>query len=300
VNSQSDASSAAVAVSIAGGDSPVWTADAMRKGAEAPARAGDAYGALSITKSFTEALVLRQVVAGTNDLDAPMPDLPGVDPMPDGTVITPRMLLQHTSGLVDYLRADGYDPNRPITPADTVNLALHTALMFEPGSKASYSRTNFHWLGLLLEHVAGTPFSDQIAGLAREFGLTHTSLDPASRPGWVGYASGGVRSTVGDLARWGAALFTPGRVLPADQLDQLITIGDVGVSLGMWPLCPCHADADGTKRNDAIGQVVANGGFLYFPADRMVIVVRVDPETMNSGGQTASVANVLRTALNNP
>ena len=88
-----------------------------------------------------------------------------------------------------------------------------------------YSRTNFHWLGLLLEQVTGTSYGDLVAGLAREFGLQHTSLDPAARPGWVGYASGGVASTVSDLARWGSLLFTPGRVVAADQLALLTTIG---------------------------------------------------------------------------
>ena len=36
-----------------------------------------------------------------------------------------------------------------------------------------------------------------------------------------GIASGGVISTLHDLARWGDALFTPGRVLPArEQVHQ--------------------------------------------------------------------------------
>jgi CubicO group peptidase (beta-lactamase class C family) len=294
---QADASSVAVGVSFASGDGQVWTSDAMRTGTPAPVRAGDTYGTLSITKSFTEALVLRQVAAGTISLDAPMPALPGVDPVPDGIVITPRMLLQHTSGLVDYLRATGYDANQMLTPTDTVNLALHTPLMFPPGSAASYSRTNFHWLGLLLEHVTGQSFGDLVAGLAREFGLTHTSLDPAGKPGWVGYASGGVQSTVGELTRWGAALFTPGRVLQPEQLTLLTTIGDVGASLGMWPLCPCHTNADGKQVNDAIGQVVAHGGILYFPSDRMVMVVHVDPPTSQISDQVAAIGSMVRAGL---
>jgi CubicO group peptidase (beta-lactamase class C family) len=300
MNGQVDANSIAVAVSRAGGDGGVWSADAMRKGAEAPIHASDTYGSLSITKSFTEALVLRQVAAGAIDLDAPMPALPGVDPLPDGIVITPRMLLQHTSGLVDYLRATGYDASLPITPAQTVNLALHTPLMFSPGTAASYSRTNFHWLGLLVEHVTGTSFGDLVAGLAREIGLPHTSVDPAGRPGWVGFASGGVQSTVPELARWGAALFTPGKVLQPEQLTLLTTIGDVGASLGMWPLCPCHADAEGKKVYEALGQVVAHGGILYFPSDHMVVVIHVDPPTMQISDQIAAVASVVRTALAAP
>jgi CubicO group peptidase (beta-lactamase class C family) len=294
---QADASSVAVGVSFASGDGQVWTSDAMRTGTPAPIHAGDTYGTLSITKSFTEALVLRQVAAGTINLDAPVPALPGIDPMPDGVVITPRMLLQHTSGLVDYLRATNYDATRMISPADTVNLALHTPLMFPPGSAASYSRTNFQWLGLLLEHVTGQTYGELVAGLAREFGLTHTSLDPAARPGWVGYASGGVQSTVGELTRWGAALFTPGRVLQPEQLSLLTTIGDVGASLGMWPLCPCHTGPDGKKVNDAIGQVVAHGGILYFPSDRMVMVLHVDPPTSEISDQVAAIATMVRTGL---
>ena len=294
---QRDASSVAVGVSMASGDGMVWTADAMRKGTEAPIHAADTYGSLSITKTFTEALVLRQVAAGTINLDAPMPALPGVDAVPNGVVITPRMLLQHTSGLVDYLRANGYDASLPITPAATVNLALHTPLLFDPGTKASYSRTNFHWLGLLLEQVTGSSFGDLVAGLAREFGLPHTSLDPAGKPGWTGYASGGVQSTVGDLARWGADLFTPGKVLAPEQLSLLTTIGDVGASLGLWPLCPCHAGTDGATVHDAIGQVVAHGGILYFPSDHMVMVVHVDPPTSNSADQSAAVANVVRSCF---
>src|SRR5262249_51180623 len=159
-----------------------------------------------------EALVLREAAAGRIALDAPMPDLPGVAPVPAGVVITPRMLLQHTSGLVDYSNAIGYDQTQPITPTQAVSLSLRTPLLFPPGSRAMYSRVTFPWLGLLLEHSSGQTFAQLIDGLAREFGLTHTFLDPNGRPGWVGYASGGVTSTVGDIARWGAALFTPGRV----------------------------------------------------------------------------------------
>jgi hypothetical protein len=103
-----------------------------------------------------------------------------------------------------------------------------------------------------------------------------------------------VQSTVGELTRWGEALFTPGRVLQPEQLTLLTTIGDVGASLGMWPLCPCHTGVDGKKVNDAIGQVVAHGAILYFPADHMVMVVHVDPPTTEISDQVATIATMVR------
>ncbi|GAA4935448.1 hypothetical protein GCM10025331_20820 [Actinoplanes utahensis] len=58
----------------------------------------------SITKTFTAAAVLRQVERGRIDLDAPVGRyLPHLVPGERGRRITVRMLLNHTSGLPDYL-----------------------------------------------------------------------------------------------------------------------------------------------------------------------------------------------------
>ena len=58
----------------------------------------------SITKSFTAAAVLRQVECGRIGLDAPIGHyLPRLVPGERGDAITVRMLLDHTSGLAEYL-----------------------------------------------------------------------------------------------------------------------------------------------------------------------------------------------------
>jgi CubicO group peptidase (beta-lactamase class C family) len=290
-----DVQSVAVGVASTGADGDLWTGDARHDATATVVRADDAYGVLSITKTLVEAMVLREVAAGHIDLDAPMPPLPGVDPAPDGLVFTPRMLLQHTSGLVDYGKAFGYDPTQPVvTPAQLVNLGLHSPLTSPPGQEAHYSRTNYHWLGLLLEHTTGKPFGELVDDLAGEFGLTRTALDPTPKPGWIGYASGGVRSTVGDMAKWGAALFTPGRVLPPELLSSLTTVGKVGAALGTWPACPCSTDAAGVIHYTAIGQVVAHGGIEYYPDAGIVIVVHVAPEATTAGDSTLSIGGIMR------
>lgn len=58
----------------------------------------------SITKTFTAAAVLRQVESGQIGLDTPIGHyLPRLVPGERGDTITVRMLLNHTSGLAEYL-----------------------------------------------------------------------------------------------------------------------------------------------------------------------------------------------------
>jgi peptidoglycan/LPS O-acetylase OafA/YrhL len=89
-------------------DGKYWTGAAKGAGVKTPSLTlGDQYAVASLTKTFTIALVLQQASAGHIDLDAPMPDLPGVDEPPDGVVITPRELLQHDSGRSTTARPAG-------------------------------------------------------------------------------------------------------------------------------------------------------------------------------------------------
>jgi D-alanyl-D-alanine carboxypeptidase len=58
----------------------------------------------SITKTFTAAAVMQQVEQGRVRLDAPIGDyLPGLVPGERGRSVSIRMLLNHTSGISDYL-----------------------------------------------------------------------------------------------------------------------------------------------------------------------------------------------------
>jgi CubicO group peptidase (beta-lactamase class C family) len=289
--------SVAVAV-VAGGPSGYrWSRATARSGARAPLDLAARYPILSITKTFTEALVLREAERGAIDLDAPMPAIAGVAPVPDDVVITPRMLLQHSSGLVNYMNADGYDPTAPMTPAHAVSLSLGTPLASSPGAVARYSNSNFHWLGLLLEHVTARSFGDLVAELAATTGLASTALDPAARPGWVGFASGGMRSTVPEVASWGAQLFTPGIVLSPASHRGHVAVGPLGVGLGVWPICPCTTDAAGSVEYTAVGQIVADGGLLWFPAGNVVVAVRMASVPGDVGSLTAGVAGAVRAAL---
>ena len=294
--------SVAVGLEVADGlDDPEvpWAGDTTGDG-DADVDHDASFPILSVTKTFTESLVLREATAGRIDLDAPVPSgIGGIVTTPDShAAITPRMLLQHTSGLVNYMSAVGYDPAAAMTPQHAVSLSLQSPLLAEPGARATYSNSNFHWLGLLLEHVTGRPFADLVTDLAATHDLPATHLDPWARPGWTGFASGGIRSTVGDVAHWGSQLFVPGAVLAPEVLAEYLHVGPLGVGLGVWPVCPCTTDPiDGSVDYTAIGQIVADGGMLYFPDDRLVVAVRMERVPGDVGTMTADLADRLRAAM---
>lgn len=129
----------------------------------------------SISKTFTAAAVLQQVESGQIGLDTPIGHyLPQLVPGERGHAITVRMLINHTSGLAEYLQY-AY-PSLKAFPrlADTTPKSLddhrfkrfHRTQLIEMGVSAPavgtpggtpgiYSNTNYQILCQLLEHVTG-------------------------------------------------------------------------------------------------------------------------------------------------
>ena len=80
--------------------------------AKRPARAGDRFRVGSVTKSFVATLVLQLVGEGRLSLDDNLERwLPGL--VPNGEQITVRQLLNHTSGLYNYMERQ---PSALLTP----------------------------------------------------------------------------------------------------------------------------------------------------------------------------------------
>ncbi|WP_199548166.1 serine hydrolase [Streptomyces sp. N35] len=130
----------------------------------------------SITKTFTAAAVLQLVESGRIALDAPIRRyLPGLVPAGRGDAITVRMLINHTSGLAEYLPyaypslksfpaladtgPESLDDHR-FTRFDRTELIEMgvTAPAFGPpgGTPGLYSNTNYLLLTELVEQVTGT------------------------------------------------------------------------------------------------------------------------------------------------
>ncbi|MFJ2770525.1 serine hydrolase domain-containing protein [Streptomyces sp. NPDC087300] len=136
----------------------------------------------SVTKTFTAAAVLLEVEAGRIGLDTPIGQyLPKLVPGERGDAITVRMLINHTSGLAEYLPY-AY-PSLKAYPAlaDTGPQSLddHRFTRFDPtaliemgvnapavgvpgGAPGVYSNTNYLLLVQLLEQVTGTACEQHI------------------------------------------------------------------------------------------------------------------------------------------
>ena len=189
----------------------------------------------SLTKTMVVVVVLQLADEGRLDLDAGiaahMPDLAGADE------ITPRLLLQHTSGLNEYDSQPAVvnDMQRPWTPAELIAVAEAAGRVGEPGGPFHYANTNYVILGQIIEQVGGNRWSDEVeARIAEPLGMTDTSVVEApTSPGFavvdggfvdtttlkdssIGGAAGGMQSTGRDLLKFGTALFD-GALLSAES-----------------------------------------------------------------------------------
>ncbi|MFI7440721.1 serine hydrolase domain-containing protein [Nonomuraea indica] len=156
----------------------------------------------SITKTFTAAAILQQVEKGRIRLDAPIGRyLPELVPGERGRRITVRMLLNHTSGIAEYLphafpslakypslpdmSPESLDDNRfrRFRPAELIKMGVRAPAVGTPGgSPGVYSNTNYLLLGLLLEKVTGTTAEKYITeNVIKRAGLRHTEFPARPR-----------------------------------------------------------------------------------------------------------------------
>ncbi|EPJ36440.1 putative D-alanyl-D-alanine carboxypeptidase [Streptomyces afghaniensis 772] len=151
----------------------------------------------SITKTFTTAAVLQQAESGRIGLDEPIGRyLPRLVPGERGEAITIRMLINHTSGLAEYLPyaypslkafpaladtgPESMDDNRftRFHSTELIEMGVTAPAVGAPGGTPGvYSNTNYLLLGELLEHVTGTTAERYITrNVIERAGLRDTEL----------------------------------------------------------------------------------------------------------------------------
>ncbi|MEV4832949.1 serine hydrolase domain-containing protein [Nonomuraea sp. NPDC049486] len=195
-------------------------------------RPGEHFRIGSLTKAFTAVVVLRLVAEGGLTLDDTVATwLPGLAEEQlgaDGTTISVRRLLNHTSGLPDVIPG------------------LETPPLEEPGG-FRYSKVNYNLAGMIVERVTGSTLAEEIARhVTRPLGLTGTYLpgddqtlrEPHARHyakqpdaeihdvtatdlSWA-WAAGGMVSTTADLHAFLHALLR-GRLLPPGLRREMFT-----------------------------------------------------------------------------
>ncbi len=218
-------------------------------------RATDRFRIASITKTFVATVVLQLVAEGKVRLgDSIERWLPGL--VPNGDAITIDDLLDHTSGLFNYIENPDFqgavlaDPTRSWSPRELVAFATAHPPLFPPGTGWSYSNTNYVLLGLVVEAVTGTPIEQQLRerifeplGLDATSFPSRTAIDGDYAHGYIGpatlpmpagtlvditsllsptwlWAAGGIVSNGDDVTSFFAALLG-GRLLPRDLLATM-------------------------------------------------------------------------------
>jgi D-alanyl-D-alanine carboxypeptidase len=245
-----------------------------RRSTHRPMRTNDRFRVGSVTKTFVATVVLQLVGEGKLALDDTVERwLPGL--VPRGDKITVRQLLNHTSGLFDFLNEDPHgtvikrwyaDPSgHGWGPRDLVRLAARHSAHFAPGRRFSYSNTGYVVLGLIVEAATGHPLADELATrLFRPLQLRGTSFDTTPRiagrhaHGYIrigkraydltetnpsyAWAAGAIVSTSDDLARFYRALLG-GTILSPPLLQTMKetavpadAIGGGSYGLGLWRL----------------------------------------------------------------
>jgi len=211
-----------------------------------PAQIETPYQIGSVTKQFTAAAVLQLQQEGRIDIDrSVLTYLSGyaLDPR-----ITVRMLLNQTSGLVDYTTLPPPPGWLNGLPENTLlSLIVEQPLQFTPGSAYQYSNSNYFILGAVIEAVTSVSYWEYLERhVLRRARLTHTGpvqsplaaspytyTNPAV-PGTTGladglipdpsifFSAGALWSTVADLAKWDAALWD-GAIISRRMFHEMVT-----------------------------------------------------------------------------
>lgn len=133
--------------------------------AQQPLKFNDRWRIASNTKPFVAQVVLQLVQEQRLKLDEPLmtylPELMVKFSSPHREQVTVRQLLQHNSGLANYVRTDimqctlHHSPLRGWTPTQLLDLAATLPPVAAPGERFYYSNTNYILLGLLIEKLTG-------------------------------------------------------------------------------------------------------------------------------------------------
>ena len=204
----------------------------------------------SVSKQFTATAIALLDIDGVLSIDDPVrkwvPELPDY-----GHPLTLRHLLNHTSGIRDYLTlADiaGTDFDNVFDEQDGVDLIVRQqALNFDPGSEYLYSNSGYLLLANIVRRATGQSLREFLqARVFDPLGMAHTSIwddnqeilaeratgYDRSGDGWrINHAwnfqmggDGQVITSIDDLARWDANFYDP-RVGGQALLDRLHTRG---------------------------------------------------------------------------
>jgi CubicO group peptidase (beta-lactamase class C family) len=274
----------------------------------------------SMNKMLTAVAALQLVQAGTLRLDAPLgtylPDYPNAEA---ASMLTPHHLLTHTGGTGDIFGPEFTARRSELrTTGDYLRLYGTRRLQFAPGARWEYSNYGFLLLGAVIERVGGTSYDDHVAArvlaparMTATGSAPEDSLVPGRSVGYTrqvvpgalvsnaptlpyrGTAAGGGYSTVGDLARFAAALQEHRLLDPAHT--ALLLAGKVAIGEGARYAYGFFDRVVGGRRfvGHGGGAPGMNGDLAFEPNGGYVVVVLSNLDPPAAGRVSAYILNRL-------
>lgn len=205
-------------------------------------------------------------------------------------------LLQQTSGLYDHFwplfEKQVKDPDFNITPREAVDWGKKNLVPVSlPGEKLHYTDTNYHLLGLIIEHITGMAYHDALKQLIFEpLDMIHSYVLHASDPievcpypiadfymngvrmndfkGYAGidYAGGGVVSTLDDLLKFMKALVS-NKIISSSTLESMKKDPlkmDLGIDYGYGIWIIKTVPVLMPKRFNSWGVTGVTGAFMFY------------------------------------
>lgn len=203
-------------------------------------------------------------------------DLPWFQRIPNHEQITLRHLLTHRSGLPNHVYMDEFaslasrqwrEQDIPFSPDSLIQFVLDKPPLFDAGEGWAYTDTGYILVGMIIEQATGRDYYEiieerflipldlrftspsntrNLPGLApgyaaeNAFGFPQKTTTSEGVMIWhpgIEWTGGGLASTSGDLATWGASLFG-GKALSKAGLDLLLDSDPIdpttpGIQYGM-------------------------------------------------------------------
>lgn len=243
----------------------------------------------SVTKQFTAAAILKLQEEGKLSVNDTISKY--FPKLKQGSRITIRHLLTHTSGLFNYTNDTTFWMHEAAMPSSHEKMMSRFAdkpLDFEPGTKFSYSNTGYVLLGYIIEQVSSKTYEQYIReNIYRPLGMNRSGFDFAKATGRAtgyyasgntepamivdstgSYAAGSIYTTTTDLLKWVQAMHDKKIIKPASW-EQAFTPfkGQYGYGLIMDKMY-------GQKRiwhNGGIHGFVSN--LEYFPESNTTVIL---------------------------
>jgi D-alanyl-D-alanine carboxypeptidase len=296
-------------------DGRFWTGASGQSSRDVAISEDMLFGIGSVTKTYVAALILKYDELGLLHLDDTIGDWLADIPFVDSR-ISVRQLLNHTSGLYNYMAHPEYN-NALYAYPDTVWTALTLLDSFmdepdsEPGQKWEYSAANYLLLGMIVERISGKSAGEEIhTRILTPLGFENTFLYPqelydtglmahlwmvvdstgtpmdlnllVSHPPLSGlfssvWTAGAMHATALDAAKWLAALFS-GKVLSPSSISEMTRpVPESGTI--QYGLGIVNEEIGGVQSLGHSGGIGYSSIVVYFPQDRISISVLCNSET---------------------